>query len=72
MSWRELPIPEHFDPDTVGQVWRVPYGKRAGQAAAWARRHGIAAAADDEKRVCLLAIDVQNTFCLPDFELCFW
>ena len=69
MSWRELPIPEHFDPDTVGQVWRVPYGERAGQAAAWARRHGIAAAADDEKRVCLLAIDVQNTFCLPDFEL---
>ena len=28
-----------------------------------------APAAADEKRVCLLAIDVQNTFCLPDFEL---
>ncbi len=69
VNWRELLIPGHFDPDTVGQVWRVPYGERAGQAAAWARQHGIAPAAADEKRVCLLAIDVQNTFCLPDFEL---
>ena len=69
MRWRELPIPDHFEPDTVGQVWRVPYGERAAQAAAWASGHAIAPAAADDKRVCLLAIDVQNTFCLPDFEL---
>lgn len=69
MNLRELPIPEHFNPDTVGLVWRVPYGERAAQAEAWAGEHGIAPAATDEKRVCLLAIDVQNTFCLPDFEL---
>lgn len=69
MNWRELPVPGHFQPDTVGQVWRVPYGERAAQAAAWAVVHGIAPAATDEKRVCLLAIDVQNTFCLPEFEL---
>ena len=69
MRWRELPIPDHFEPDAVGQVWRVPYGERAAQAAAWAGGHAIAPAAADDRRVCLLAIDVQNTFCLPDFEL---
>ena len=31
--------------------------------------HGFQAAAEDEFQVCLLAVDVQNTFCIPDFEL---
>lgn len=65
----QLPIPGHFDPQQVGAVWRVPYQERAAQAAAWAEQHHIAPAATDAVRVCLLAIDVQNTFCLPDFEL---
>ncbi len=62
-------IPPHFDPLTVGEVWRVPYQERAVAAVAWARQHGIQPAAQDERRVCLLAIDVQNTFCIPGFEL---
>ena len=66
---RELPVPAHFDPDRVGEVWRVPYEDRAREAAAWAERHGIRRAADDSFRVCLLAVDVQNTFCVPAFEL---
>jgi nicotinamidase-related amidase len=66
---RELPVPAHFDPDRVGEVWRVPYEERAREAAAWAEEHGIGPATDDSRRVCLLAVDVQNTFCLPDFEL---
>ena len=41
----ELPVPEHFDPEGVGEVWRVPYQERAAEAeewarAAWARRRG--------------------------------
>ena len=64
-----LPIPGNFDPQLVGTVWRVPYQQRAVQAAAWAHQYQIAPAAADAKRVCLLAIDVQNTFCLPEFEL---
>jgi nicotinamidase-related amidase len=64
-----LPIPPHFDPDSVGRVWRVPYDQRAREARAWAAEHGLQAAADDQFRVCLLAVDVQNTFCIPDFEL---
>jgi nicotinamidase-related amidase len=66
---RELPVPAHFDPDRVGEVWRVPYEERAPEAAAWAEEHGIRPAAEDSFRVCLLAVDVQNTFCVPGFEL---
>jgi nicotinamidase-related amidase len=63
------PIPAHFDRAQVGSVWRVPYQQRAAEAEAWAKAQGIRPAAEDVRRVCLLAIDVQNTFCIPDFEL---
>jgi nicotinamidase-related amidase len=66
---RELPLPAHFDPSRVGEVWRVPYEDRAREAPAWANEHGLGAAAEDAFRLCLLAVDVQNTFCIPDFEL---
>jgi nicotinamidase-related amidase len=65
----ELPLPPHFEPSRVGEVWRVPYEDRAREAEAWARQHGMAPAAEDAYRLCLLAVDVQNTFCIPDFEL---
>jgi nicotinamidase-related amidase len=65
----ELPLPAHFDPRRVGEVWRVPYDDRAREAAGWAEKHGVGPAAEDAFRVCLLAVDVQNTFCIPDFEL---
>jgi nicotinamidase-related amidase len=64
-----LPVPPHFDPGAVGRVWRVPYEDRAREAAAWAAEHGLRPAAEDAFRVCLLAVDVQNTFCIPEFEL---
>jgi len=64
-----LPVPPHYDPGRVGEVWRVPYEDRAREAEAWAREHGIAPAAGDALRVCLVAVDVQNTFCVPGFEL---
>jgi nicotinamidase-related amidase len=66
---RQLPVPPHFDARRVGEVWRVPYEDRAREARAWAREHGLAPAAADAFRVCLVAVDVQNTFCIPDFEL---
>ncbi|MBX2863741.1 MAG: isochorismatase [Leptolyngbyaceae cyanobacterium MAG.088] len=64
-----LAIPEFFVADRVGEVWRVPYEDRAVQAQAWAQRQGIQSANQDSPRLCLLAIDVQNTFCIPGFEL---
>src|ERR671922_2517501 len=65
----ELPLPAHFEPDRVGEVWRVPYEERAREAEAWAAEHGLRAAPDDSTRVALVAVDVQNTFCTPGFEL---
>ncbi|HEX5915659.1 MAG TPA: hypothetical protein VFY54_21355 [Rubrobacter sp.] len=66
---RELQLPKHFEPSRVGEVWRVPYEDRAREAEAWAEQHGLGPAAEDSFRLCLLAVDVQNTFCIPDFEL---
>ena len=66
---RELPVPGHFDPGRVGEVWRVPYEDRAREASAWAGEHGLGPAAGDALRLALLAVDVQNTFCIPGFEL---
>jgi nicotinamidase-related amidase len=64
-----IPLPPHFDPGRVGEVWKVSYAERAREAEAWARDHSVTPAAEDELRVCLVAVDVQNTFCIPGFEL---
>jgi nicotinamidase-related amidase len=65
----ELPLPPHFDPNRVGEVWRVPYEERARAAPSWADEHALGRAADDAFRLCVLAVDIQNTFCIPEFEL---
>ncbi|MFQ5756309.1 MAG: isochorismatase [Acidiferrobacterales bacterium] len=69
MSYAELPVPSHFAPDRVGGIWRVPYQERAEDARQWARQHGITPASGDIFKIGLLAVDVQNTFCIPEFEL---
>ena len=53
----------------VGEVWRVPYEERTKQASDWARQYGLEAAAASKHRIWLLLVDVQNTFCIPEFEL---
>jgi nicotinamidase-related amidase len=64
-----LPVPPHYDAERVSEVWRVPYEQRAAEAVAWAQEHDLGPAADDPKRLCLVLVDVQNTFCTPGFEL---
>src|SRR6266511_758278 len=64
-----LPVPPHFDPDRVAEVRRVPYEERAREAEAWRRAHDLTPAVHDSFRVCLVGVDVQNTFCTPGFEL---
>jgi nicotinamidase-related amidase len=66
---RELPLPDFYEPERVGEVWRVPYEERAREARVWAEEHGIRPSAGDSLRICLLVVDVQNTFCIPEFEL---
>jgi nicotinamidase-related amidase len=65
----ELPVPAHVDLDRAADVWRIDYESRFRDAGAWAAEHAIEPAALDRRRVCLLAVDVQNTFCTPGFEL---
>ncbi|MEH2365160.1 isochorismatase [Nostoc sp.] len=65
----QLAIPPHFNSEKVGEVWRVPYQERAAEAEIWAKQHDIKPASLDKTRICLLLIDVQNTFCIPGFEL---
>jgi len=62
-------LPPHFQPERIGEVWRVHYEERARDAELWAREHDIGAAADDGFRIGLIAVDLQNTFCTPGFEL---
>ena len=69
MNLKELPIPSHFNPNKVGEVWRVPYQERAVEAEKWAKQKNVMPAANDRFRICLLPVDVQNTFCIPGFEL---
>jgi nicotinamidase-related amidase len=64
-----LPLPDFVQADHVAQVYRVPYQARAIAARSWAQAHEITPASQDDFRLCLLLIDVQNTFCLPEFEL---
>jgi nicotinamidase-related amidase len=66
---RELPIPPHYDPKRVGEVWRVPYQERAADAQAWAEEHTLRPALENGFRIGVVAVDVQNTFCIPGFEL---
>jgi nicotinamidase-related amidase len=69
MAQRELPIPPYFDPAKAGDVWKVPYQERFAEAENWAKLHNITPAANDSFKICLVAVDVQNTFCIPGFEL---
>lgn len=69
MARRELPLPPHFNPDKVGEIWKVPYQERAREAEEWAKQHDLQPAAKDQFKICLVAVDVQNTFCIPGFEL---
>ncbi|HET9508374.1 MAG TPA: hypothetical protein VFO81_10545 [Gaiellaceae bacterium] len=64
-----LPLPPHWNPDTVAEIRRLEYGALFEAAGRWREEHGIDPAAHDRFRLALVAVDVQNTFCTPGFEL---
>ena len=66
---RTYPVPEFFNPTKADKPWHIDYETRAQQAADWAKEHDIAPASRDASQIWLLLVDMQNTFCLPDFEL---
>lgn len=69
MTPSALPIPDHYDPKKIGMIWKIDYQGLAADAGQWAQQHRIRPAAEDRFRICLVLIDVQNTFCIPGFEL---
>ena len=64
-----LPNLKFFDSGKLDQIWRVPYEERAKDARDWALQHGLQPASADQTNTWLLLVDVQNTFCIPEFEL---
>jgi nicotinamidase-related amidase len=69
MTPNELPMPPHFSPKRVAEVWKVAYQDRATDAERWAKQHDLQPASADSFRISLLLVDVQNTFCIQGFEL---
>lgn len=69
MVRKELPIPAYYREDKVGEVWKVDYEQRANDALGWANKYNIKPSFEDKFKVCILAVDVQNTFCIPGYEL---
>jgi nicotinamidase-related amidase len=64
-----LPTPEFYNPESVGTVYRVDYAQRFNDALVYRARHGIQPGPTDLQKTWLLLIDIQNTFCIPGFEL---
>ncbi len=69
MAQKQLEIPPWFKEHLVAATWRVDYASRAADAIELARKNNIRPASEDTRRVCLLLVDCQNTFCIPGFEL---
>lgn len=65
----EIPLPSFFDPARVGEVWKVDYAARAADAREHALRHNLQPASASRERISIWLVDVQNTFCIPGFEL---
>jgi len=63
------PLPEFYNPENVASVYRVDYARLAALAPVYRQTHGIQPAANDHPKTWLMLIDIQNTFCVPGFEL---
>jgi nicotinamidase-related amidase len=65
-----LRIPDFYDPANAARwAYRPDETRLFAEAAAWRKRHGIAPAHADRRRVHLLLIDVQKDFCFPEGAL---
>ena len=69
MDVKKLNIPPHFDAEKVDKVWKINYQQIAEDARKWANRFNISPSSNDKTKVALVLIDLQNTFCIPEFEL---
>lgn len=61
--------PKHYDASKADQVYKINYQNLAEDALAYKNDNAITDAAIDKFKIALMPIDVQNTFCIPGFEL---
>lgn len=66
---KKFEIPGFFNPKNADQVYRVPYQNITEDAANYRDKNKVANASGDALKVALMPIDVQNTFCIPGYEL---
>lgn len=64
-----FPLPDFYTPENIASVYRVNYAALAALAPAYRQSNRIQPASADRQKNWLLLIDVQNTFCIPGFEL---
>lgn len=62
-------LPAHYDRKQVGKIWEPNYASLAEAAEKYAKQNRIKPASTDGTKIGVMAIDVQNTFCVPGFEL---
>lgn len=62
-------IPKHYKPERVDKVWKVDYENIANSAHSWSVSNSIEPSSKDKIKTCLILVDIQNTFCIPEFEL---
>jgi nicotinamidase-related amidase len=69
-KYKQLPLPDFFDPKNAGDWGYTPDQLAlAGKAADWRAANGVRPAGADEFDVHLLLIDVQKDFCYPEGTL---
>lgn len=64
-----FPFPDFYNPENIASVYRIDYARLAALAPAYRRMNGIQPSSADRQKTWLMLIDVQNTFCIPGFEL---
>ena len=69
MTKKQTPLPKFYNAENADKVFRTPYEERTEQAKQWRIQHNIQPASQDDIKTCLILIDMQNTFCIPEFEL---
>ncbi|MDR0606791.1 MAG: isochorismatase [Candidatus Peribacteria bacterium] len=66
---KNFSIPGHYDPKNADQVYKIDYQRLANDATAYKKAEGVTNSATDKFKIALMPIDMQNTFCIPDYEL---
>lgn len=65
----KFPLPDFYIPEKVSTIYRVDYAALAALAPAHRQTNRIQPSSADRQKTWLMLIDVQNTFCIPGFEL---